>query len=404
MMQRLAQFGATLSGGLRRVTGDGSVREAAVAFVLTRFVVFAVFIITGAASLDSTAPDFNRDDPHPRSSIRPQEVKKQLEHTLMRGDSGWYVEIARRGYDRAAFETTKQHNWVFFPLYPMVVRLAAGWTGEFLIWGALLSNGLFFLALILLHKLVTSLGDDKPTADRAVFYTAIFPVSYFFSLPMTESLFLCLNMASFLAAARGRWWLAGVCGGLSSAARVNGVLLVPVLALFYLQQTDRSKWRGDVLWLALVPVGLLTFMFFLWKITGNPLAFIDAQAAWQRKGGFFLLTLYEYIKSPLKVIEPWNFRALHFGAAILALGAAFFWARRKEWAFAVLTFLSILLPLSLGGLHSTTRYVAVIFPVFIALAVAGRELWVDRAICVVFLALFGLLTLCYALRFSFASA
>ena len=158
------------------------------------------------------------------------------------------------------------------------------------------------------------------------------------------------------------------------------------------------------MWLALVPVGLLGFMLFLWRITGNPLAFVDANAAWERSAGFFLLTLYDYLKNPLRIIGPWDFRALNFGAAILALGAAYFWARRREWAFATFTFLAILLPLSSGALQSTARFVAVIFPVFIALAVAGRRPRVDQLIRVVFLVLFALMTLSFSLRFSFASA
>ena len=314
------------------------------------------------------------------------------------------MRIVRQGYDRVTFEARPQHNWVFFPLYPLLVRLGCGLTSEYLICGALLSNSLFFIALIQLHKLATSLGHDESTASRAVFYTAIFPASYFFSLPVPEALYLCLVVGSFLAAAHGRWWAAGMIGVFASATRLSGVLLLPALALFYGQRTKGPLWRRDLMWLALVPVGLLVFMLFLWRITGNPLACVDAIAAWERPGGIFLLTLYDYLKHPLRIIEPWNFRALNFGAAILAFGAAYFWARRKQWALATFAFLAILLPLSSGTLHSTARYVAVIFPVFLALAVAGRRPRVDQTIRAVFLVLFALMTLGYSLRFSFAAA
>jgi hypothetical protein len=116
------------------------------------------------------------------------------------------------------------------------------------------------------------------------------------------------------------------------------------------------------------------------------------------------MTLYEYVTNPLSVIEPWNFRTLNFAAAILALGAAIYWLRRQQWAFATLTLLVILLPLSSSTLQSAARYVSVIFPVFIALAVAGRTARVDQSIRVVFLVLFGLMTFFFAMRFSFASA
>ena len=404
MRQRIGPWGIALGEKLRGLARDQSVREALFVFALTRTLVFAIFIVAGAATLDATAPGFDREDPHPVASVRTRLIKQQLEHTLGRGDSSWYALIAQQGYDRVAFEARPQHNWVFFPLYPLLVRLGGGLTGEYLIWGALLSNGLFFIALILLHKLVTALGHDESTAGRAVFYTAAFPVSYFFSLPVTEALYLCLVVGSFLAAARGRWWAAGVIGGFASATRLAGVLLLPALALFYGQRVRRSRWGRDMMWLALVPVGLLAFMLFLWRITGNPLAFVDAIAAWERPGGFFLLTLYDYLKHPLRIIQPWDFRTLNFGAAILALGAVYFWARRKQWALATFAFLAILLPLSSGTLQSTARYVAVIFPVFIALAVAGRRPRVDQVIRAVFLVLLAVMTLSYTLRFSFAAA
>ena len=45
-----------------------------------------------------------------------------------------------------------------------------------------------------------------------------------------------------------------------------------------------------------------------------------------------------------------------------------------------------------------------IFPVYIALAIVARRAWVDQAIRFTFLVLFALMTLFYALRFSFAAA
>ena len=40
-------------------------------------------------------------------------------------------------------------------------------------------------------------------ANRVAFYTAIFPLSYFYSLPRTESLFLLLSAGAFLAGPPG---------------------------------------------------------------------------------------------------------------------------------------------------------------------------------------------------------
>ena len=52
-----------------------------------------------------------------------------------------------------------------------------------LVTGMVLSHLFFFFALILLHKTALAFELDKDAANRAILYLAIFPVSYFFSLP-----------------------------------------------------------------------------------------------------------------------------------------------------------------------------------------------------------------------------
>jgi hypothetical protein len=66
-----------------------------------------------------------------------------------------------------------------------VWRLAAKVTGGYLLTGISISNLFFFFALLLLHKTVLAFGYGEEVADRAVFYTAAFPTSYFFSMPMS---------------------------------------------------------------------------------------------------------------------------------------------------------------------------------------------------------------------------
>jgi hypothetical protein len=398
--------GMTIRERLRGVVKDPSVREAFFVFTLTRALLLAIVLATAVANYDyRLAPDYHPDDPHPVVSLKGVKILKSLEHTLGRGDVGWYQGIAQNGYERIPFEgTTGQHSWAFFPLYPVLLGFVGRVIGYYTIPGALLSSAFFFVALVLLHKLVLGSGFGSAVADRAVFYTAVFPASYFSSLPMTEGLCLMLMVASFLAAERGRWWAAGVCGAFTSATRLSGVLLTPALTLLYAQRTRRESWGPQLLWLAMIPLGLLSFMVFLWSITGNPLAFVDVQKGWNRNSAPPWTTLYEYLSRPRSIIEPWNFRALNFAAAILGLGAAVFWAARKHWAFATFTLFSVLLPLATGTLQSNARYMSVVFPIFIALAIAGQRPRLDQTIRVVFLVLFTIMTFSFAMRLSFASS
>ena len=78
----------------------------------------------------------------------------------------------------------------------------------------------------LLYRLTLDrLGED--VARHTVLFLAVAPTSLFFGAVYSESLFLLLTVATFLAAERGRFWQAGAVGGLALLTRSAGVALVP---------------------------------------------------------------------------------------------------------------------------------------------------------------------------------
>jgi hypothetical protein len=387
-------------GLLRRTALDQSVRAATFAFLLTRVLVFALFIL--AVHLTIPQKEFRDEVKEAQIVIDNTGLAQKLTHLVRAADANWYMDIASNGYEPGPFTSDRGHNWVFFPLYPLVLRAASRLTGEIPLTGMALSNLFLFVALILLHRTALAFGCDEACADRAVFYLAAFPTSYFFSIPVTESLFLCLAVGSFYAARRDAWWTAGLLGALASATRFSGILLLPALVLLYWQQRGRRGLKADALGLLLIPAGLLAFMVYLSALTGDAWAFKDGQAAWGRTSDFFLRPLYDYAIHFRFIVTPWNFRLLNFAAAILAFVCAFVLVRKREWALALYTLLAVVVPLSSGMLQSLCRYVMVIFPVFIVLARMGRSPRLDQIIRTAFIALLGLLAALYAARFSLA--
>lgn len=371
---------------------DPSVRAAGFAFALTRAMVFFVLILATHTTFKEPPLEFGSKAQDLQIKIRRYSVPQQLRELATRSDGSWYIAIAKYGYEKRPFTIEKEYNWAFFPLYPLAVRTVAHFTGNYRLVAIALSNLFFFLALIVLHKLVMAFGYDQPLANRAIFYLAAFPTSYFFSLPWTTSLFLLLTASSFLAAKRGAWWLAGACAGLASATRYEGIFLLPALLIFYWQCNRPFKLRANILWLLLAPTGLLAFMAYLYAITGNALAFVDAQAAWKVRWGFFLQPLVTFIISPFELSAGWNFRLLNFIAAVTALLCAAAWLRRREWAWAFYIFVSVITPLSTVTLEGHTRYVAVLFPVFVMLAIWGRAPLLDQTIRTISLVLLTLMT------------
>jgi hypothetical protein len=309
----------------------------------------------------------------------------------LRGDGGWYISVAQNGYEQVSFDNERVHNWAFFPLYPLAIRLAAGLTGEYPLTAIALSNIFLFLALFVLHKTVLVFGYDLEIAGRAVFYTALFPASYFFSLPWTTSLFLLTVTAAFWAAKREQYWWAGFFAALASATHYSGIFVFPSLLILYWQSMRPLKFRLSALGLLLAPAGLVTFMAYLYHLTGNAFAFADAQSAWRVRWGLFLRPLYAFLISPFALAEGWNFRLLNFAAAVTALVCGIILLKRREPALAFFTLVSVIIPLSTLTLEAHARYVMVLFPVFIILAILGRNPLVDQVIRAIFICLLSLL-------------
>src|SRR5947209_14621724 len=156
---------------LRSAGNDRSVRSAAFSFLLTRALVFLIFILVTNVTLDFPERIIVRDPVETRVTLNGSSVAR-LRRIAGYAGSGWYLNIALEGYDHVPFDATHEHNWAFLPLFPFVWWLAAKLTGGYLLTGMALSNLFFFFALLLLHKTVLAFGYDAMIADRAAFYTA----------------------------------------------------------------------------------------------------------------------------------------------------------------------------------------------------------------------------------------
>ena len=200
--------------------------------------------------------------------------------SLTTWDGWWYLGIARNGYHVAPL-SGQYHDYAFFPLYPVLVRVLSLATPAFdgLI-AVLLSNVLFLVALWLLYRL-TALVLDEERALLSCVLLALFPFSWVFSMAYGESLFLVLSLGSLLAAERGRAGWAAALASLAGLTRLPGILLIVPLALILWR---RVSDRRALAWLVLVPVGAVLFQAYVAWLTGSPTAADAAQSAWGRSG------------------------------------------------------------------------------------------------------------------------
>ncbi|MEA2328392.1 MAG: hypothetical protein QOE68_3351, partial [Thermoanaerobaculia bacterium] len=250
-------------------------------------------------------------------------VWPEMRRMMMVGDAWFYRQIAETGYEAPTADGAPKNTWAFFPVYPILLK-ALGGTSDRSFWllAVLVSNGALLASLFAVAATARAMGASDDDAERAVWYVALFPTSYFFSLPMTESLFLLLSSAAFLAAARQRWPVAGILGGLAAATRVIGICLLPALLLLPLQR--RQRLSAQQWWLLAIPLSLVAFMAYLYVHTGDPLAFVHAQTLWGRGPAGRLAMAFP--DSGLAVSKPWNFVALNAAAAILMIAAGVWFA------------------------------------------------------------------------------
>jgi hypothetical protein len=366
------------------------------AFIVSRGAI--LLLLTIGSQIAFLGKDYGNTIWRSEVSLSSKRFWPELLRTAMVGDAFFYRQIAIHGYEAPTADAAPKNTWAFFPGYPLLIRALGGGGIFFPIIAVITSNLALLAALFAVAAAGRHLGAADDETERAAWYLALFPTSYFFSLPMTESLFLLLSSVTFLFAARRRWFAAGVAGALAAATRVIGVCLLPALLLLPLQRRERPA--KQLLWLLIIPFGLLAFVGFLYARTGDPLAFVHAQTLWGRGAAPQL----DRIHDGLLISKPWNFIAMNAAAALLMIAAGVSFLRKRQWSYAAYTLLSVAIPLSSGSLQSMSRYAAVDFPLFYWLAGAFNTPTRDRALTAAFVLLLGWLLALFTLRLDFALA
>jgi len=322
---------------------------------------------------------------------------------LHRWDTGWYLSIVRNGY-RPSSEFFRQQNIAFFPLYPFAVRMVGEVVGrQFLLAGFLVSTAAFAGALVYLFRLGQQVCRTDAAPRLALALLAVYPFAIFFSVVYTESLFLLCAAGAFYHALRRQHLAAAGWAVAAGLTRPNGVLLAVPLAVVVAVRawpalSRRHAWMAgpfgpspgearrpalaELLMVAAPAIGLGIYATYIWRLTGDPLAWMRVQAGWGR--GFD--PLQALLPDPLlrlgllRALRLSTFDTLNTLAGFFALVLAWPVARSYGLAFGLFVALNVLVPMLAGGPVSLGRFSSVLFPVFMYLADAvpdrHRSYWV----------------------------
>jgi len=323
-------------------------------------------------------------------------------------DGFWYSLIAELGYVHSS--TT-----AFWPLYPWSMRFV----GSLLVIpyetaGYLLSNAAFLAALIVLHRFVT-LNWGQAVARRTTLLLAFFPTAFYFTAVYSESFFLLFSVLAFSWARSGNWWRAGAAALLAALTRNVGVLLIIPLGIMFLRQygpllrgrwLDPRAWPSQTLALGLIPLGPVLYALYLWREFGNPLITVTAQEDWARvqempwtsfrmafeqwqgdwlqallaSPSWTTLTSYP-VRMSFAEYESLDIVMAFAGVALIAYTLRALPIEYGAWA-AIMFFLPLFSPSVIHPLMSVPRFLIVLFPLFIALAILARRRFVLPAILI----------------------
>ena len=279
MLRRRASEAAGEAGLRQRLAAGlgkpGQLRRSLLTAAVTRLYIFVVGLAaTYVIGVQSTPWAWR----YPRYAEAFHGFLGHLLNSWATWDGVWYIKIAQGGYADADVSTA------FFPLYPLLLRYTGlVFHNNLVITGIVLSLLFYFLAMIVLHKLI-ALDFGARIAGRTVLFVSIFPVAFFLQAVYTESLFLLLSLACFYWSRLGRWRLAGLAGLLATLSRSAGVLLLVPMAMMYLEQRDWDWRRTDrhVVNLLMIPEGLLIWMAYLSLSFHKPFLFAAVQDQWRR--------------------------------------------------------------------------------------------------------------------------
>jgi len=289
-------------------------------------------------------------------------------------DSPHYMFIAENGY---VSEGDPANFLVFFPLYPLLVRLITLDFAYVNLSGLIVANVSSVIAVVYLFKLA-KLDYSDSTAKKAVLYLSVFPTAYFMSAPFTEGLFLALVIASLYYARNNKWPLSGVLGLLATLTRLAGLLLLPVLVVEYFHQ---KNWKINAVdlklfWISLPVFGFLTYLVINYVVTGgfftfmeiervhwyqtlDPIAGLTGAVGWTSSGVFPESLTIGYAQIIFAV----------FGLFMVFAG----YAAKLRPSYQVYLLLTWMLSVSTGFWISVPRYVLTMFPIFLTLAVFSQK-------------------------------
>lgn len=309
-------------------------------------------------------------------------------------DAGHYLRIAEVGYRPVGAAGDDPLYIVFFPGYPLAVRIVS------VVFRDLVASGLVVSAAAavgcgwFLYKLVRLDGSHEE-AWRAVILLYTFPLAFFLAAPYSEALFLLAILASVYAARTGRWWRSSLAGVAATASRLAGLALLPALAIEAIGSSDRWPVRlRRLVFAAAAGTGVGLYLLINLIVHEDPFHFLTVQRAhWFQHVVWPWQPIRDAVRELVQGGHDAEYTAIfvgRVGAFAFAVPMLVFAVRSLRRADAVYGWAGFALVLSASWLLSLPRYLLPLYPIFMVEAKLTRSRRVFRVVIIL-----GFLVQCY---------
>lgn len=326
-------------------------------------------------------------------------------------DTNYYKGIAKYKYNNKYKE-----NLVFFPLLPLEIKSISVLTRLDINTSAILTGFLNFIlfSIILFLFLKTYLERNKSKNNLLIIFilSILSPFAVFHQFIYTEALFNILILLIFYLLMKNDKLLNLL--PLSTFALVLtrnvGITIIPALFYFlYLNRNElrkkKEKYISIVFSIFSASLGIIIYMFYSWKITGNFFYFILAQSHWGRSFNLNFINIFitdfvvtfnlakffpfiEFCKNNLSIDcylgHLFSFLALILSLIIIIISLKKFKTSAINKTIILFSFLVMLAPIFSGASTSYNRYllVAPIYLIFLPIYL-GNKLSTKKAILLI---------------------
>ena len=224
-------------------------------------------------------------------SVKNGTYPNRLTSVLSAWDAHHYQYLAKFGYSVSGDEA---NYIVFFPLYPVIVRLV-NYIVPSVVFSSLLVTWIFSICTHFLYLVfLDSIKLDLKTKLLATILFFSSPINAYFFSAYSEALYLFLVLLFFILMERKLYLLASVAGMLVALTRNVGVLLI---LPFLIQVFSDSRYRINrhVLKAGIISAGLLVYLIINLVLFKDPFHFKGVMSEHWYKGVVSPIVSYRYL-------------------------------------------------------------------------------------------------------------